>query len=43
MHRFVFETIKGVIPDGFDINHTNAVKNDNRLSNLELVTRKTKY
>lgn len=43
IHRFVFEAIKGVIPDGFEINHTNAIKNDNRLSNLELVTHKTKY
>ena len=29
--------------DGFEIKHTNAVKNDNRLSNLELVTHKKVY
>ena len=40
---FVFDAIKGVIPDGFEIKDRNAVKNDNRLSNLELVTHKTKY
>lgn len=43
IHKFVFDAIKDVIPDGFEIKDRNAVKNDNRLSNLELVTHKTKY
>jgi DNA-directed RNA polymerase specialized sigma24 family protein len=30
---------KGPIPDGLEINHKNGVRDDNRLSNLEVVTR----
>ena len=37
-HRFVFEAIKGVIPEGFEIDHKNEVKTDNRIINLQLLT-----
>ena len=37
-HRFVFEAIKGVIPEGFEIDHRNEVKTDNRINNLQLLT-----
>ena len=37
-HRFVFESIKGVIPDGFVIDHCDNCKSDNRLENLQLLT-----
>ena len=37
-HRFIWESIKGVIPEGFEINHKNRDKTDNRIKNLELVT-----
>lgn len=39
-HRFIFEAIRGVIPEGFEINHRNSIKVDNRIKNLELVTHK---
>lgn len=35
---FVYEAIKGAIPDGCEINHKNEDKNDNRLKHLEIVT-----
>ena len=37
-HRFVFEAIKGAIPGGFEIDHKNEVKTDNRIINLQLLT-----
>ena len=37
-HRFVFEAIKGAIPEGFEIDHKNEVKTDNRINNLQLLT-----
>ena len=38
LHRFVFEAIKGDIPEGFEIDHKNEVKIDNRIKNLQLLT-----
>lgn len=39
VHRLVFEAFKGPIPKGLEINHKNGIKHDNRLENLELVTK----
>lgn len=39
-HRFIWIYHNGPIPEGFEINHINHIKTDNRLSNLELVTPK---
>ena len=36
--RFVFEAIKGDIPEGFEIDHRNEVKTNNRIINLQLLT-----
>lgn len=38
-HRIVWESVHGPVPDGFELNHINGVKDDNRIANLELVTR----
>lgn len=38
VHRFIWQTFNGVIPDGYEINHKNEIRDDNRLENLELVT-----
>lgn len=38
VHRLMYETFVGSIPDGMQINHINHKKDDNRLENLELVT-----
>lgn len=41
LHRFIFEAIRGVIPEGFEINHKNSIKtDDNRIKNLEIITHK---
>lgn len=37
--ELVFETFMGKIPEGMQINHKNSVKDDNRLSNIQLCTR----
>ena len=39
-HRIVYEAWKGEIPKGYEINHLNGKKKDNRPSNLEAVTKK---
>ena len=38
VHRLVWEAFNGPIPKGFQINHLNEDKTDNRLCNLALVT-----
>lgn len=38
IHRLVWEAFRGKIPEHLLINHKNGNKNDNRLSNLELMT-----
>lgn len=38
-HRVVAESFIGRIPDNMEINHINGVKNDNRVENLEIVTK----
>ena len=39
VHRFVFECIKGEIPDGMQINHIDSNRQNNCIKNLELMTR----
>lgn len=38
VHRAVWQAFNGPIPSGLQINHKNGVRNDNRLTNLEVVT-----
>ena len=40
VHRFVWECLNGVIPDGKVIEHFNEDKEDNRLYNLQIVTQR---
>lgn len=40
LHRYVYETEVGVIPDGYDIHHKDGNKANNDLNNLELLTKK---
>ena len=37
-HRFVYEVFKGPIPKYLQIDHRNSIRNDNRISNLQLLT-----
>lgn len=39
LHRLVWETFNGNIPNDMTIDHINNIKNDNRLDNLQLLTR----
>lgn len=38
VHRILYETFVCNIPNGFEIDHINTIRNDNRLANLRLVT-----
>lgn len=40
VHRLVYETFVGPIPENMQVNHINEVKTDNRLENLNLMTSK---
>lgn len=40
VHRLVFEAFVEKIPEGMEIDHINAVRDDNRLENLRVVTHK---
>jgi len=39
MHRYVWEKEKGKIPKGWDIHHINENKADNRIENLECLSK----
>ena len=39
-HRVVWTLLKGAIPEGLEIDHINRQRDDNRIENLRLVTRK---
>ena len=41
-HRFVYEVFKGPIPKCLEIHHINNIKKDNRIKNLQLLTKKQK-
>lgn len=38
VHRIIWETFNGKIPSGYEINHIDHNKSNNKLSNLELVS-----
>ena len=38
VHRLIWETFNGEIPEGMEVNHINENKTDNRLKNLNLMT-----
>ncbi len=40
VHRLVYETFKGKIPEGLQVDHINGIRDDNRLINLRLLTNK---
>ena len=39
MHRYVWEYYFGEIPDGYDIHHINENRSDNRIENLECLSK----
>ena len=39
-HRYVYEVFKGSIPKCFEVDHINNIKTDNRIKNLQLLTKK---
>lgn len=39
MHRYVWENERYKIPKGFDIHHINGIKSDNRIENLECLSK----
>jgi hypothetical protein len=43
VHRAVYSFFQGEIPDGMQINHKDGNKNNNALSNLEMVTPRENY
>lgn len=38
VHRLAYETFVGEIPNGYEIDHINTIRDDNRLDNLRVVT-----
>lgn len=42
-HRVIWETFKSEIPEGYQIDHINTIRTDNRLENLRVVTCKENH
>lgn len=40
VHRLIWLAFYGSIPEGYEVNHINEIKTDNRLENLNLMTHK---
>jgi hypothetical protein len=40
VHRLVYQEFVGPIPEGMEIDHISNVKTDNRLENLQMLTKK---
>ena len=40
VHRLIWLAFYGSIPEGYEVNHINEIKTDNRLLNLNLMTHK---
>lgn len=38
VHILVWEAFNGPIPEGYEINHVNCIRHDNRIENLSLLT-----
>ena len=38
VHRVIWQAFNGDIPDNYEVNHKNEIRDDNRLENLELLT-----
>lgn len=39
VQRVIWEAFNGTVPDGFEIDHINNTRNDNRLGNLQLLSK----
>ena len=37
-HRLIFEHFNGIIPSGFQVDHINNIRTDNRITNLQLLS-----
>ena len=43
IHLLVYETFVGPVPEGYEVHHKNHNPSDNRLENLELLTKEEHY